>query len=293
MTARISGHTRIAAVFGWPVEHSLSPPMQNAAIEALGIDWVYVALPVPPASLEDALKGARAMGFAGFNCTIPHKETILPLLDEIDELARAIGAVNTVQFVEGRSIGHNTDAYGFTETVLADGELMLRDATVLVLGSGGVARAIAAGAASEGARKIILANRTRSRAEAIVREVGAAFPDIAWEVVQASPPSLAHAASRAELIVNATSLGLRPGDPLPIQAEALNPGQVVFDTVYTPPETALLRAARARGAVCVGGLGMLARQGARALAIWTGLEPDEDLMLSVLQKCAAERTNRA
>ncbi|MBI3735769.1 shikimate dehydrogenase [Candidatus Sumerlaeota bacterium] len=286
---QITGQTRIAAVIGWPVEHSLSPPMQNAAIQALGLDWAYVALPVRPAELEAAMRGARALGMVGINCTIPHKEAVIPFLDEIDDMARAIGAVNTIQIRDGELIGYNTDAYGFAATIMAEGELMLEGTTVLILGSGGAARGMAAGAAMEGAKKVILANRTRDRAEAIVREVGSAFPNTGWEVVQASEASLKNAAGRSQVIANATSLGMRPNDPLPIEAESLNPGQVVFDTVYTPPETALLKAAKSRGCICVGGLGMLARQGAKSLAIWSGLQPDEDLMLSVLIKNARSR----
>jgi len=295
MTAQqlITGHTRIAAVIGWPVEHSLSPPMQNAAMRALGLDWSYVAFPVHPDNIERAVLGARALGMVGLNCTIPHKQAIIPLLDEIDEAARAIKAVNTIHFDDGKLVGYNTDAYGFTATVMADGDLMLEGSTVLILGSGGAARGMAAGAAMEKAKKIILANRTRARAEEIANDLAPHFPQTAWEVVQASPPSLKHAAARAQVIANATSLGLRPGDPLPIEPDALAPGQIVFDSVYTPPETALLKAAKAQGCICIGGLGMLARQGAKSLSIWSGLQPDEDLMLSVLIKTARERESKS
>lgn len=291
MTAQhiITGHTRIAAVIGWPVEHSLSPPMQNAAMRALGLDWTYVAFPVHPDNIERAVLGARDLGMVGLNCTIPHKQSVIPLLDEIDEAARAIKAVNTIHFDDGKLVGYNTDAYGFTASVMADGDLILEGSTVLILGSGGAARGMAAGAAMEKANKIILANRTRARAEEIANDLAPHFPQTSWEVVQASPPSLKHAAARAQVIANATSLGLRPGDPLPIEPDALAPGQIVFDSVYTPPETALLKAAKAQGCICIGGLGMLARQGAKSLSIWSGLQPDEDLMLSVLIKTARER----
>ncbi len=278
----------MAGVLGWPVDHSLSPPMQNAAIKELGLDWVYVALSVAPRNLGAAIEGVRALGIAGLNITIPHKIAVMEYLDEIDDDARVIGAVNTVRVDGARLIGSNTDAYGFTATVMAEGEMMFPDATVLILGAGGVARAMAAGAAAEGARKVILANRTRSKAEEIAQDFDSIYPSTRFEVVQASAPSLAHAAQRSGLIANATSLGMRPEDPMPIEAESIEPHHVVFDTVYAPPETELLKAARRRGAVCVGGLGMLARQGARALAAWSGLEPDEDLMLSVLRKSVAE-----
>lgn len=275
----------MAGVIGWPVEHSLSPPMHNAAIAALGLDWVYIALPVSPSDIEACVRGARAMGFIGLNCTIPHKELVLPLVDEIDETARAIRAVNTLHFREdGAVVGYNTDAYGFAATVIAEGEIMFPGRAVLILGAGGAARGMAAGAAAEGAKKIIIANRTRERAERIVEDLGAAFPSVEWEIVQASDSSLANAARRVSVIANATSLGMRPDDPLPLPAEAITPEHLVFDTVYAPPETGLLKAARNAGAIAVGGLGMLARQGARSLAIWSGMNPDEELMLNVLRE---------
>ena len=287
--AEITGQTRIAGVIGWPVEHSLSPPMQNAAIAALGLDWVYVALAVRPRDLKAALEGARAQGMVGLNCTIPHKEAVLPFLDDLDDSARSVRAVNTIHILGDKLIGHNTDGYGFTATVMAEGELMLKDATVLILGAGGAARAMAAGAAGEGARKVIFANRTRPRAEKIIEEVSPFYPGTRWESVQVSEASLRNAAGRSDLIANATSLGMRSSDPLPIEPESITPEHVVFDTVYSPPETPLLRAAKERGAICVGGLGMLARQGAKSLAIWSGLEPDEDLMLSVLRNSVSAR----
>lgn len=268
--------------------------MQNAAIAALGLDWVYVALPVKPSDIEACVLGARAMGIIGLNCTIPHKELVLPFVDEIDDAARAIRAVNTLHFREdGAVVGHNTDAYGFSATVMSEGEVMFEGRSVLILGAGGAARGMAAGAAAEGARKIIIANRTRERAERIVEDLGAAFPASDWEIVQASEGSLSNAARRASIIANATSLGMRPDDPLPIPAGVLTPEHVVFDTVYAPPETALLRAAAKAGAIAVGGLGMLARQGARSLAIWSGLNPDEELMLNVLRERVRERAESA
>lgn len=266
--------------------------MQNAAIRALGLDWIYIALPVAPRNLAAAIAGVRALGIVGINCTIPHKETVLPFLDEIDPTARAIGAVNTIHNKAGKLIGYNTDAYGFAASVMAEGELILSETTVLIIGGGGAARGIAAGAAAEGAKKVIIANRTRARAEQIARDVGSVFGEDRFEVVQASAPSLRNAASRSQVIVNATSLGMNRDDDLPLPAECIEPGQVVFDTVYAPPDTELLRTARKRGAIAVGGLGMLARQGAKSLAIWTGLEPDEDLMLSVLRKTVADRDAR-
>lgn len=285
----LTARTKLCAVIGHPVEHSFSPPMQNAAMQALGLPWAYVAFKVAPERLGEAIRGARALGIVGMNVTLPHKETVMPFLDELDPLAEAIGAVNTIHFDGDRAKGYNTDGYGFTQSVLSDGELEMMGATVLILGGGGAARGMAAGAAAEGAKKIILANRTREKAEKIAEELGRAFADVRWEVVQASPSSLQNAAGRSQVIGNATSLGMKKDDALPIPAEALQPGQVVFDSVYVtsdpdagPGETPLLKAAKEAGCIPVTGLGMLARQGAKSLSIWSGMEPDEDLMLSTL-----------
>jgi len=287
----ITAETKLCAVVGHPVEHSFSPPMQNAGMQALGLPWAYVACNVKPERLGEAIHGARALGIVGMNVTIPHKETVIPFLDELDELAEAIGAVNTIHFTAAGAKGYNTDGYGFTQSVLSDGELEMIGATVLILGGGGAARGMAAGAAAEGAKKIILANRTREKAEKIAGDLERVFPDVRWEVVQASPASLENAAGRSQIIGNATSLGMKKGDALPIPAGSLQPGQVVFDSVYVtteldagPGETPLLKAAKAAGAIPVTGLGMLARQGAKSLSIWSGREPDEDLMLSMLIK---------
>lgn len=289
-SASITARTKLCAVIGDPVEHSLSPIMQNAAIQALGLPWIYAAFHVKPEALGATVAGMKAMGIVGINVTIPHKETIVSHLDEVDELAEAIGAVNTVHFVDGRAKGTNTDGHGFTQSVLSDGEIEMAGTTVLILGAGGAARGIAAGAASEGARKIILANRTREKAERIAGDLERVYPDVRWEVVQASASSLRNAAGRAKVIANATSLGLKAGDELPIAADALQAGQVVFDSVYVkatpeggaPGDTPLLVAARRAGCVPVNGLAMLARQGAKSLAIWSGMQPDEDLMLTTL-----------
>lgn len=281
---RIDAQTRLAGAIGWPIAHSLSPMMQNAAIEALGVKMVYVALAVEPDALGAAVRGAAAMGFVGLNVTIPHKETALEFLDEIEPTAAAIGAVNTIHFTEAGAVGHNTDAYGFTQTVMAEGEWMFRDLTALIVGGGGAARAMAAGAAAEGATKVILANRTRKRAEKIAADLGPRFPETRWEVVQASDSSLRNAIERSQLLANATSLGMKPDDPPPLPLDAIQPEHLVFDAVYAPAETPLLAAARGAGAIAIGGMGMLARQGARALAIWTGLEPDEELMLDALRQ---------
>ncbi len=280
MTAR----TRLLGVMGWPVEHSLSPPMQNAAIEALGLDWRYVALPVRPEDLAEALRGARAMGFVGVNLTIPHKQQAMRLLDRVDPLAAAIGAVNTVHFTAQGARGYNTDADGYVRTVEQESGYSFRGGRVLQVGAGGVGRAMAFGAARADAASLAIVNRDPARARALAADLAASFPGLRIQVVE-SAAERAAAAAGADLIANATSLGMKPGDPVCLPPELIREQHVVFDTVYTPdPQTPLLRAARERGARCVEGLGMLARQGAAALRIWSGREPDEALMERVLRR---------
>lgn len=280
--ASIDAKTRLAGVVGWPIEHSLSPTIQNAAIEALGLNMVYVAFAVAPDKLFEAVHGARALGLTGLNITIPHKESVLALLDEVDPLARAIGAVNTIHFVEGRARGYNTDAYGYRRTVEIDGGFNFVGKSVLQIGSGGAGRAMGAATAAAGAKRLILCDIAPARAFQLAGELSDHYPATQFEVLN-HLNEVAGAAASADLIANATPLGMKPEDPLPLPAEAIESRHIVFDAVYNPSPTALLAAAAARGARTIAGLGMLARQGARALEIWTGQQPNEQLMIDVLK----------
>jgi shikimate dehydrogenase len=283
-TVNLTGKTRLVGVIGWPIEHSLSPPMQNAAIARLGLDWVYVAMPVHPDRLAAAVAGARALGFVGINVTIPHKEAVIACLDRVDPAARAIGAVNTVHFTESEVVGYNSDAYGYTRTIEQEAGFDFAGKTVLQLGAGGAGRAMAAGAAEAGAACLRLFDIDGPRADRLADDLLRHYPALRIE----RPDKLdAVAAEGAQLIANATPLGMKPADPLPIPESCFAAGHVVFDAVYNPAETRLIKAARGRGARTVGGLGMLARQGAWSLRLWTrphtAAEPDETLMLDVLR----------
>lgn len=285
----ITGRTQLVGVIGWPVEHSLSPAMHNAALAAMGLDMVYIAMPVKPADLPALVAGLRAAQFVGFNATIPHKQALLGLVDEVSSGAQAIGAINTVHYTKGgHATGHNTDLLGYTRTVQAESRFRFARQIVLQLGCGGVGRAMCAGAAEAGAKEVLLHARRPEAAAHIAAEFAALYPATRFTPL-AADDELPAAAARASLIANATPLGMKPGDPLPLPAELITPQHTVFDTVYTPARTALIEAAERRGAATVGGLGMLARQGAASLAIWTGREPDEDLMLRVLRERIASR----
>jgi len=262
-------NTRLAAVIGFPVRHSVSPAMHNAAFEELGLDWAYVAFEVAPNWVAAAFAGARAMRFGGLSVTIPHKAAALVAVDDATPAAREIGAVNTVvPRDDGSLLGDNTDGSGFLASLTEEGF----DPTgriCAVVGAGGAARAVVHALAGAGAAEVVVVNRTQERAESAAALAGAAGR-------VGGDPDL----ERADLVVNATPLGLAGTDPdaLPIDVRLVGPGQFVVDLVPNPAVTPLMRAARDRGAQVAGGLGMLVHQGASAFELWTGRPAPIDVM---------------
>lgn len=281
---KISGHTRPFAVLGHPIGHTLSPIMHNAAFEALRWDAIYLAFDVRPDRLMTVLPAMKSMGFHGVNLTIPLKEVAFKGLEHLDESARLLGAVNTVQFTEdGRLVGHNTDGFGFLKAVEeAFGRGVAGD-RLFVLGAGGAGRAVALTAAQAGARAIAIADLERPRAERVAEEIRARFPRV--EVSVAGDDAQRIAMSReADLVVQATPVGMRDEDISPLPPSAFRPGQRAFDLVYHRSKTVFMRAAMDGGAEAVNGLGMLLHQGARAFYIWTGVEPPVDVMRRALER---------
>jgi shikimate dehydrogenase len=271
--AAIDARTRIAGIIGWPVDHSLSPAMHNAAFEALGLNWAYAAFPVHPNHVGEAVRGLAAAGCGGLNVTIPHKQAVIEFCSSTSEAVDAIGAANTlVPDGEGGFRADNTDAAGFLRALDEQAALDLDGREALVIGGGGAARAVAFALRGRGAR-VRVANRTAARAA----ELGDPVPFVrdALDIV----------AAQSTLVVNATSLGLHgdaPPDELPLAG--LGPGQAVVDVVYRPGGTPWLAAAAARGARPVDGLGMLLHQGAAAFAQWTGREPPVEVMRAALAR---------
>ncbi len=262
----ITGKTKIVGVWGHPVGHSRSPVMHNAALAALGLDWAYVPFDVRPDDVGAALAGVRALGLVGVNVTVSLKEIVPPFLDTVSEEARRIGSVNTVHNRDGALHGESTDGPGFLRA-LAD--LMGPDAVpgrALLLGAGGSARAVAFALAGQG-WTVVIANRTRARAQELADRLAVFYP------CAATVAEWGGDAGEFELIVNTTSLGMHPHeDTMPaLPPGALTPGRWVLDLVYAPPETRLLREARRAGCQAANGLGMLVSQGALSLALWTGL----------------------
>lgn len=267
----ISGKAVVAGVMGWPVGHSRSPLLHNFWLARAGIDGVYIPFAVPPDRVTQALRALPALGFAGTNVTIPHKEAVFDAVDEADAIARRIGAVNTV-FVrdDGSLAGTNTDAFGFVEALRGRlGAWSGAGAAAVVLGAGGAARAIVAALQDEGAREIRLVNRTRARAEVLCERFGSPVVAVDWAARE-------DALDGAGLLVNTTALGMAGGAPLDIRLDGLPADAVVNDIVYTPLETPLLAAARGRGCRAVDGLEMLLHQARPGFAGWYGVEPAVD-----------------
>jgi len=259
--------TRFAGVIGWPVSHSLSPRMHNAAFRALGLDWAYLAFPIDPDHVSDAVRGLFRAGCSGLNVTIPHKHAVIECCSAVTAAVDAIGAANTlIPDGDGGMTGDNTDAEGFLRALDEASPLDLDGADVLLIGAGGAARAVAFALKGRGAR-LRVANRTEDKAAAL------------GEVVPFTRQAMEDAAATAALVVNSTSLGMGSGEvPLDLPLESLGPQTVAYDLVYRAEATPWLAAAAARGARTVDGLGMLLHQGAAAFRQWTGVEPPLDAM---------------
>lgn len=274
----ISGNTRVAAVIGSPVHHSLSPALHNAAFEALHVDWVYVALHVAPGEGQRAIDAMRLLGLGGLSVTMPHKETVAGAVDALDPAAEALRSVNTVvPAADGTLVGYSTDGAGFVASLAAAG-VSVQGRYVGMLGAGGAARAIADALGRAGAAQVAVINRTASSAEATAALAGRVG-------VVAGTAALRD----ADIVVNATSVGMASDVDIPCDPELLRAGQVVADIVYHPRETALLRAARSVGATAVDGLGMLVHQAALQQTLWHGLVPDIDVMTAAAERELAAR----
>lgn len=278
----ITAHTGLVGVLGHPVRHSLSPQIHNAAFAAQGVDMVYVAFDVAPEQLAEALSGIRALGIRGVNVTVPHKEAVVALLDQIDPPAARIGAVNTVVNDQGRLTGFNTDATGFTEalrSLLPGGARGLR---CMLAGAGGAARAVLAALIADQAAGVCVYNRTFERAAALCRDAAEWGPT---ECEAVSEERLRAVAPSADVLVNATSVGLASEvKDFPVPVDIVHSGLTVVDLVYGKGPTGLVQAARARGARAVDGMEMLLMQAGQSYRLWTGLQPPMDAMRASIER---------
>lgn len=270
---KLSGRTRVAGLFGYPIEHTLSPAMHNAAFDALGLDCCYVAFPVHPDYLKEAVMAIKALNLCGVNVTIPHKEKVIPFLDDIDQEASYIGAVNTIVNLDGRLKGYNTDGRGFMQSLFECG-ISAEGKDVLIVGAGGASRAISYYLGKE-AKKLYLYDIEKEKADRLVADLKKILDNI-YTINDVT------GIDRSHILINATPLGLKDEDPLPFDTGLLRPEQIVCDLIYK--KTRLIEEASKRGCVTLNGLGMLLWQGVFAFELWTGKSPPVDIMRDALYK---------
>jgi len=274
----VSGKTRLCGIIGDPIEHTMSPVMHNAAFEKMGVDYLYVPFRVKKEQLAKAIEGVRALNIRGLNVTIPHKVAIIPFLDGLDPLAEKIDAVNTIVNDEGILTGYNTDATGFLQALLERG-IEPRGKNIVILGAGGASRAISFILAERGSNLVIL-NRLLELdwAEELASRLSQTFTKEV-KALELDEENLAEVLEKADILVNATSVGMTPNvDETLVPFNRLKPGLVVFDIVYNPIKTRLLREAEQAGAETISGVDMLVWQGASAFEKWTGLKAPIELM---------------
>ncbi|NBS54447.1 shikimate dehydrogenase [bacterium] len=270
-------------VLGFPVAHSLSPSMQEAGFRALGIQAEYLRVEIPGQELAGAIPALRQAGFQGWNCTLPHKEAMFALCDAVDATAKESTSANTVVASKNGLRGYSTDADGWEDAVAERWKLNLATQRILILGCGGVGRTLAIRLAQKGCRGLILANRSPEKAARLRKEILPTAKSII-SVIDWNQENFKKTTLETDLVIQATSLGLSPTDPLPLPEGCLRTGLRIFDTVYRKDFTPLIRLARSRGADAVDGLGMLLHQGVRALAIWTGRAAPVSAMRQALEK---------
>ncbi|HZA23072.1 MAG TPA: shikimate dehydrogenase [Dehalococcoidia bacterium] len=271
----------VLGIIGAPIGHSISPKFQQAALDYYGIDGTYQAWEVAPPRVEDFIRSLRRPEVLGINVTVPHKRAVIPILDNVDQWATEAGAVNTIVHRDGRLSGHNTDGYGFLRALREAGGFEPRGRRVLVLGAGGAARGVVLALIGEGIGQLIVANRTLARAEALIQlarargVVGQAIP-LSWN-------ELSLAAVQSDLIINCTTIGMTHGPDAkgtPLLLHQIPPTALVYDLVYNPLETPLLREAARAGAGVLGGIHMLVYQGAASFEMWTGKPAPVEVMLN-------------
>ena len=275
------------AVIGDPIAHSLSPAMHNAALETLDLQGNYEAVRVPLEELPNFADYARK-NLNGFNITVPHKQNIIPLLDEITEAAAFADSVNTVTVKDGKLYGDSTDGYGLATALNEAFGLSVHGAKIVFIGGGGAAHAVATYFAMQGAARISILNRSVEKAKDLAGKLKTKYPEMIAEAFSISDPEMIKKAmTGADVAIQCTSLGLKPDDPAPIPPELLPDGICYYDTIYK--QTALYQAAETKGLRCAAGLGMLLHQGARSLEIWTGRKAPIEVMREALETASGNR----
>lgn len=277
----INGRTEIYGVIGYPVRHTMSPLMQNSAFKALGINARYLPFEVLPENLKSAVEGLVAVGVKGFNVTIPHKQNIIKFLDKLDAPAKFLGAVNTVKIEGKKLIGFNTDGAGFIDSIKFDVKTSLKDKNIFIFGAGGASRAISFSLAGEKVKRIVFADIDRKKgkllAEALSKKTG-----VEAIAVNSDKIAVRELILNSDILINASPSGMHKSDAELIDAEWLRKNLIVYDIIYNPSETKLLKAAKLRGLRAFNGINMLLRQGARSFEIWRGVRPPVAMMKKAL-----------
>jgi len=279
-------HKKIVGIIGHPVAHSLSPLMHNSAAKITGMDIVYVAMDVLPENLKKGVDGIRALGIYGVNVTVPHKEKVVKLMDEVDAEASLIGAVNTITLKNGRLHGANTDGRGFLRSLDAEG-FCASGKRAAVIGAGGSARAVGVSLLRAGVSGLTIINRTPSHGRLLARRL-AELGEVSF--VPAGSVKAGAVIEECDLVVQTTPCGMRRRDPLPVKSAKFRPGQYAYDIIYSPIETRFLKNARLKGARTINGLGMLVYQGSESFKIWTGRPFPEKKILALLKRSVARGT---
>ncbi|MBE0477730.1 shikimate dehydrogenase [Candidatus Aerophobetes bacterium] len=279
---KITGKTKIVGLFGYPVTHSLSPLIHNAAFEKAGLNFIYLAFPVKSSNLGEATRAIKALEMVGVNVTIPHKQKIIQYLDELSPEANVVGAINTVVNREGKLAGYNTDGEGFAES-LREKSFSLKGKHILLLGAGGAALAISFSLLKEKPESLILTNRTLSRAKDISKKLASSRGEVKMEIVEFERRNSLPRAKEIDLLINTTSLGMQEGHPAPINLEQFSSSLFVYDVIYNR-ETELLNQAKRLGMRYQGGLDMLIFQAALSFEIWTGRKAPVDEMREALMR---------
>ncbi|MDI6786504.1 MAG: shikimate dehydrogenase [bacterium] len=279
----ITAKTKILGLIGYPATYSLSPIMHNAAFKQLGLDYVYLVFPAESNDLRKAMEGLKAIKFAGANVTIPYKEVIMDYLDEISKEARLIGAVNTIKNIEGKLYGYNTDGFGFIESLKKQIGIFLKGKKVFMLGAGGAAKAVALSLALEEVSEIVIVDKFKKKAMDLSDYLEKNI-DCKSVAIRIEDVKIGKKISNADIIVNATPVGMKKEDPLLIDVKYLREDQIIYDLIYTPQETLLLKEARRLKLKAINGLEMLLYQGAKSFNIWTERDAPIEIMRKALSK---------
>lgn len=287
----ISGRTKVCALIGDPIEHSLSPALQNAAFQHLALDYVYVVFKVEKGELKDAMVGVRGLGLHGLNITMPHKIEVIKYLDELDETTKTVGSVNTILNYGGRLVGYTTDGIGALNALKYNGVDVYNKKT-MILGAGGASRSLSFALAEE-VKELVILNRTLEKAQQLANDLSSVLRKKAKTRAEGlNVENVRKELKDTDIVINATSVGMHPKEnQTPIESDLLHPNLVVFDLVYEPLETRLIREARRIGAKTIDGLSMLVHQGAVSFEIWTGIKAPIEVMIKTAKKKLREGKN--